>query len=351
MRAFSFVIDSLDYSGNARLLLSLCNYLKQKQHKVSIICLGKPTPWSQIMQSSDIPLEHLNSNGLWDVSSLLKLRTWLGKLEEHELHAVSLNALESISLASPSCLPKCILWGLPIKPVKYGFLRRKLLPRAKAILCQTKAQMQMLEKAGISDNTLKHLSPGLQTLEFTESHEPDFYKPYMLDAGPFRQEIDHISSLWSLEILQFVFPKVHLCLTGSGKDLQRLQSFSTTLEASKRIHFLGPVKYQEPWLEKCSVFLSTRIQPGGLVSIMEAMHAAKPIIATNVAGTEEFLQDGQNALFIDPKDKAGLAKQARKVLENPDLAQDLGNRAAEYAKRHFTAEAHYNRLMNLLESL
>lgn len=348
MRSFVFVIDTLEYSGEARLLRSLAPHLKALGHEVRLLVVGKKAPWSSDVQALGIPILHLDSHGIWDIPGLWKLRQWIQGATCDELHVLTLNALEAVGLAAPDWLSRTIFWGAPRRKTKLGFLRKKIIPRVKAILCQTRAQSRLLQQSGLPEKILLTIPPGLQPMDAPESYEPDFLKPFLINTGPFRRADDHLPALWALEILQYILPKIHLCLTGTGKEIQKLQSFSTSLESSKKIHFTGLVGFQEPWIQKASGFLMTNSQPGGFVSVLEAMHLGKPIIAAHVEGIDDFLTDGKNALYFDPGDKAGLARQIRKVWESPALAEDLGRAALALAKEQFQTQHFFTPLLDLL---
>jgi glycosyltransferase involved in cell wall biosynthesis len=72
------------------------------------------------------------------------------------------------------------------------------------------------------------------------------------------------------------------------------------------------------------------------VVILEALSLGKALITTTVGGTLEMLVDGEDALLVRPEAPDALAAAIRRLLENPALIQQLGEKARETYERQFT---------------
>jgi glycosyltransferase involved in cell wall biosynthesis len=70
----------------------------------------------------------------------------------------------------------------------------------------------------------------------------------------------------------------------------------------------------------------------------ELMAAGVPVVASDLPSLREILRDGETGLLVPPDDPDALAGALRRVLEEPDLAQRLADRAREEARRHSWAE-------------
>lgn len=95
--------------------------------------------------------------------------------------------------------------------------------------------------------------------------------------------------------------------------------------------------------------LHERIEAGGEVfedrsneglprSILEAMVAGIPSIASDIAGVSEQIQDGHNGLLVPPKDAKALATAVEELANNVELCRLMGARAKEVAKTKFRIE-------------
>lgn len=87
------------------------------------------------------------------------------------------------------------------------------------------------------------------------------------------------------------------------------------------------------------VVLPTTYGEGVPKVLIEAASCAKPIVATNVAGCKEIVQDGENGILIKPGDISGLAGAILMLLNDPIKAKKMGTRGRDLVRREF-AEAY-----------
>lgn len=85
-------------------------------------------------------------------------------------------------------------------------------------------------------------------------------------------------------------------------------------------------------------------EPFGLV-ILEALAAARPVIASAIAGPAEVISDGIDGLLTPPGDAPALAEALRALWRRPDRAQAMGRAGREKALTRYNAEGHYQQLM------
>jgi glycosyltransferase involved in cell wall biosynthesis len=86
------------------------------------------------------------------------------------------------------------------------------------------------------------------------------------------------------------------------------------------------------------------------IKAFEAMAAGRPIVASNLPSSREFLRDGDNALLVAPGDVEELAAALRRVLEDRDLAERLARNAFSEAPI-YSWDARAQRLRALIEEL
>jgi len=103
------------------------------------------------------------------------------------------------------------------------------------------------------------------------------------------------------------------------------------LRISNRVHFLGYLGEDEVIreLQTADLFILPSFVEGLPVSAMEAMAIGVPVIATNIAGTSELVQDGKTGLLIRPSDSQALANAVISMMENYSFrvrAAELGRK-------------------------
>jgi glycosyltransferase involved in cell wall biosynthesis len=140
-------------------------------------------------------------------------------------------------------------------------------------------------------------------------------------------------------------PGVHLLLVGGalfGEDAYeaRLRQRADELGIADRVHFLG-VRNDVPTLMRAVdviVHTSVSAEPFGRV-IVEAMLAARPVIATAAGGAIEIVVDGETGVLVPPGDSTALAMAVRKLLSDASLRNRMGSAGRDRALGHFESGA------------
>jgi glycosyltransferase involved in cell wall biosynthesis len=84
-----------------------------------------------------------------------------------------------------------------------------------------------------------------------------------------------------------------------------------------------------------SVEMPSGLTEGIPVAVMEAMAAGVPVVASAVSGMHELVMDGHTGLLVPPGDDRALAAAIARLIDDPDLAPGLGERAWQHVADHF----------------
>jgi glycosyltransferase involved in cell wall biosynthesis len=142
-------------------------------------------------------------------------------------------------------------------------------------------------------------------------------------------------------------------LVGGGTDdpnfVSRIRSLSGLPE--NQIRFFGASSNVSDLLSKASVFCLASRYEGLPLSIIEAMAAGLPIVASNVGGVPELVADGSNGWVVPKEDHAALGKRLAELLASPEDRARMG--AASRAR--FTSEFEHgimlDRIVGVYESV
>lgn len=116
---------------------------------------------------------------------------------------------------------------------------------------------------------------------------------------------------------------VRYVICGQGAMLSEMQAYANTLGVGASVVFLG---YRKDIPQICScadVFLHTSYQEGLPVAVMESMACGTPIVASRIRGNVDLIEDGVNGFLCDPEDANGFADKLQKILDVPNLAEEL----------------------------
>jgi glycosyltransferase involved in cell wall biosynthesis len=133
---------------------------------------------------------------------------------------------------------------------------------------------------------------------------------------------------------------VRLAILGDGPERPALEQLVNGLDMRERVGFLGFRNPTEPWVAAFGGFaLATRTTEHCSNSILEAMGAGKPVIATNVGGNPELVRDGETGFLVEPDDPCGIARAIERLLGLPDKGASLGRRGRERVESDFSLPA------------
>jgi glycosyltransferase involved in cell wall biosynthesis len=121
-------------------------------------------------------------------------------------------------------------------------------------------------------------------------------------------------------------------IAGDGPEFQSLISLVEELDLSGLVLFLGYIEQVGAMLSLIDAFVLSSLHEGAPVSIMEAMAAGVPVIATGVDGVNELFTDGQEGYLIPINNPTGIANAVSKLIENPDLCASLGEAASQRSR-------------------
>ncbi len=149
------------------------------------------------------------------------------------------------------------------------------------------------------------------------------------------------------------FPETKLHIVGEGDMERNLKDLANKLGIEDKAIFHGYVPHENlaKVYKEAAVFVLPSILRENLpLAIIEAMSKAIPVITTNFGGQAEIIQDGINGLLVKPGDPADLAEKISTILDNPELAREMGRRGRKIVEENHTPEQHLRRLTEVYES-
>lgn len=154
-------------------------------------------------------------------------------------------------------------------------------------------------------------------------------------------------------------PNLTYAIVGGGDDRPRLEGLAQELGLAKHVVFTGEVSDSElaALYHRSEVFLlpartvisdhDSKGEGFGIV-YLEAMAYGKPVIGPNYGAPAEIIQNGQNGLLVDPEDPSAIAKALLNLLNEPDLAREMGREGSEWVKRTYSYDSFRVQLREIL---
>jgi glycosyltransferase involved in cell wall biosynthesis len=130
---------------------------------------------------------------------------------------------------------------------------------------------------------------------------------------------DHMTILRAVAMV----PDLHFLLIGDGEALPMLRDCAKDLGIHDRVHFLGYRGDVPQLLKLCTLYIHSANWEGFGLAVVEAMAAGVPVIASNIGGLNEVVQDGISGLLFTKGDANDLADKTRMLLDDDALREKL----------------------------
>jgi glycosyltransferase involved in cell wall biosynthesis len=146
-------------------------------------------------------------------------------------------------------------------------------------------------------------------------------------------------------------PRAAFLFVGEGPERAALEAQAREAGVGERVHFLGYRDDVPDLLAACDVFALPSLYEGLPLSVMEAMAAGKPVVASAIGGTDEAVVHGETGLLVPTRDPDALAEAIGACLSDREMARRFGEAGSKRARREFSAESMVQQITGLYDEL
>ena len=156
----------------------------------------------------------------------------------------------------------------------------------------------------------------------------DPLRPRILSTRNFEPLYNVACTLRAFARVQARYPDATLTVVGHGSQAAALQALAQDLQL-KHVTFTGAVSPHEVhrYYAEADIYVQTPSIDNMPNSLVEAFASGLPVVATRVGGIPAILTDGVHGLMTECDDDAGVAARITTLLENPDYARQLAEKA------------------------
>jgi glycosyltransferase involved in cell wall biosynthesis len=139
-------------------------------------------------------------------------------------------------------------------------------------------------------------------------------------------------------IVRNSLPEAHFAVVGDGEERSLLEARASELGLGSSVHFYGWMREMGVVYGDLDVVVNASLNEGTPVAIIEALAAARPVVATRVGGTPDLLGEGARGTLVPSSDPAALAAGILEALADPVGARERARSGQEYVLAHHSAE-------------
>jgi glycosyltransferase involved in cell wall biosynthesis len=148
-----------------------------------------------------------------------------------------------------------------------------------------------------------------------------------------------------------MLPGVSFIVAGEGTERASLEREARDLGVSDRVAFIGFRTDTAALLARADVVVLPSLNEGLPLAVLEAMAAARPVVATAVGGTPEIVHDRETGLLVPPADPAALARAIGELLADRPLARRLAEAGHALVRSRLSAAVTARGVTDVYEEL
>lgn len=352
------VVEDLKIGGIERIIENIVMSLDSQRFEIDVLCLSRGGAIADKLVAHKKNVEILNITNYHNPLSVVRVAQWLKRknidiVHTHAYPAGVLGRVASILVGVP-----CIFHHVHstyFNLHKRNHLIERFLSRftKKVVCCSEAVKRFVSEKAGIPKDKLIVIYNGIPEPKVLPVSSINNLRK---DLG-ISQNAKVIGSVASLvhhkghEYLLNAFTKVdnaYLLLIGDGPLRLELEGKASQLNIASRVIFAGSKIDVTPTMQIMDIVVLPSSEREGLgISLIEAMVLSKPVVATNLGGIPEVVDDGRTGILVNPRDSDALANAIHRLLTSPEVMLDLGLKGRDRYLEMFTL----NRMLHRIEEL
>jgi len=344
------ILPSLDTGGAEKMVLYLTGELMKTGIKTGVVSFfdGHGSQIDRQLRAEGIPLWSLGKRRGPDLAMLARLRKLIGALRPDVIHT-HLSALR-YAVPAIACAknPPAILHTIhrvAERDSELGlrWLQRWCLRRSNAVIAvsdevaRSCARVYDLSHVRVIPNGIPFCSPGC-----TPDIRVAVRSSLGIDADSFVFCcVARLRAVKNHKTLLEAFAGIHrqtgahLLLAGDGELRRELEALARALQITEQIHFLGEQDNVAALLTASDAFVLPSLSEGTPLSVLEAMMASLPIIATSVGGLPELVRNGTEGLLAPPANVEALRDAMASMISDTDARRAMSQAAREKAAARF----------------
>jgi glycosyltransferase involved in cell wall biosynthesis len=218
----------------------------------------------------------------------------------------------------------------------YRWADRAVRPLTSVTICVSERERAAGIAAGTCDPERTVVIPNAVDVAAAPRATPDHEKARIVAVGRLKAPKDFLTLVRALRVLpRGTFEAV---IAGDGPDRHRLEREIDALGIGESVRLLGERSDVLRLLAEGDVFVLSSRSEGLPMSVLEAMAAGLPVVASRVGGVPELLGDGVEGLLVRPGEVGELAAALADLIAEPALRRRLGDAARARAEAYFDLE-------------
>lgn len=348
------LISSAGMYGAEAVVLNLTAAQKDMGHKPVIgVFHNRHRPHLEIAEAAHkrgLSVQIFACDGRFDRSAVHAIRNFVAANSIEVVHShgykSDIYARFAVKGLSAAFVATCHLWTRGTRSVRlYEYLDSLVLRRARRVVGVSDAITESLLQSGILSSKLATVYNGTDLSRFASATR-SLREELGIGGGLLIGTVGRLETQKGLEYfiraareVLSEFPDAQFVVIGEGSLRSRLQEMIHDLKLGSSLRLLGERTDMPTVYAALDLFVLASVDEGMPMTILEALAASRPVVATRVGAVEKLVVPEVTGLLVESKDVAALRDAILRCLRDPALARHLGANGQRHVRNSFSAEA------------
>lgn len=360
------IIDSLAIGGAQKLLVTFAHEAQRQSLGCEVICLGSPSGSAveSELAAAGVSLVFLPARRLLDIRRLRRLVLQIRQsrpdvIQTHLTYANILGGLAGFAAGIPVAATLHSAGG----DRRFSRLRARLeswvLRRLDRLVIAVGAQTERAHRGRLGQQTIRVVYNAVEAptpisdserraLRSQWLQEPDGI--ILISVGRFSTVKAYDDLIRAFSIARLANSHTRLLLAGDGVMRAEWERLAADLEIADAVVFLGKRDDVPSLLQASDLYVNSSVVEGAPLSVMEAMAAGLPILATDV-GDLHALLNAECGVLVPARAPDRLAIEIIRLTGDRSKMRRMGEQARDFAAAHFSSAVWFQNLMDIYSEM
>jgi glycosyltransferase involved in cell wall biosynthesis len=344
------LIPTLDRSGAEKQFTLLATRLSREEFDVHAVALTRSGPYEAALRDAGIRLTVLHKRMRVDPIALWRLKSLIDAEQPDIVHSwiFAANAYARL-VAGSQPRPKIIVSERCVDSWKSGWqlwLDRRQIGRTTRLVGNSASVAEFYRGLGFPAERTAVIRNGVEIPAEPAADRDRALAEFQIPPGS--RVIGFVGRLarqkrvqdiiWAMQLLQQLTDRVYLLLVGDGPERNDLITLARHMGCEHLVRFAGTRADASRLIGLCNVFWLASEFEGMSNSIMEAMAAGVPVVASDIPPNRELVVNGETGYLVRVGDSVGMAQFTDRILADASLAQRLGAAGRERMRDNFSID-------------
>jgi len=347
------LVPTLDQSGAEKQLVLLACQLPTDEFDVHVVALTRSGPLAKELADHGVRLTVLGKKWKFDPFTFWRLRKLIQSEQPDILHTwlFAANAYARLIVGRRmSHRPKIVVSERCVDVWKSGWqlwLDQKLIGRTDRLIGNSHAVAEFYRSIGYPADIVRVIHNGISIPENFKADRETLLAELEIPVGsPVIGFIGRMARqkrgediVFAMALVAILRPDAHLLMIGEGPERDKLMKFARDIGIDNLVRFTGHRADAAKFLSVMDVFWLASDFEGLSNSLMEAMAAGVPCIASDIPPNRELVVDGETGFLVRVGDRVGFQQFTDRLLSDAELARRLGDAGRERMRREFSIDS------------